>query len=484
VTPGLALPDLGPALPEMVLAVAAMALLILGVWRGEGSTRLVSWLAIGVLIIVLVIAALGGSDRRVGFYGMFVNDAFALFTKALVLIGSAVTILMGLRYNEEQGIARIEFPVLVLLATTGMMVMVSANDLITLYVGLELQNLALYVVAAFNRDSVRSSEAGLKYFVLGALSSGMLLYGASLVYGFTGTTAFDDLAKLLTSGAPVETGVLIGLVFVVVGLAFKVSAVPFHMWTPDVYEGAPTPVSAFFAVAPKLAALALFIRFMIAPFGPLIGEWRQVIIFLSIASMVLGAVAAIAQQNIKRLMAYSSIGHVGYALIGLAAGTADGVRGVLVYLTIYLVMTVGSWAVILCMRRRGRFLEGISDLAGLSQSQPGLALALAIFMFALSGVPPTAGFFGKFYVFLAAINAQLVGLAVIGVVTSVVSAFYYLRVVKVMYFDEPVGGFDRPITAELKGVVFVTAVITLFFFLLPGPIIAAAEAAASALFFR
>jgi NADH-quinone oxidoreductase subunit N len=484
VTPGLALPDLGPALPEMVLAVAAMALLILGVWRGEGSTRLVSWLAIGVLIIVLVIAALGGSDRRVGFYGMFVNDAFALFTKALVLIGSAVTILMGLRYNEEQGIARIEFPVLVLLATTGMMVMISANDLITLYVGLELQNLALYVVAAFNRDSVRSSEAGLKYFVLGALSSGMLLYGASLVYGFTGTTAFDDLAKLLTSGAPVETGVLIGLVFVVVGLAFKVSAVPFHMWTPDVYEGAPTPVSAFFAVAPKLAALALFIRFMIAPFGPLIGEWRQVIIFLSIASMVLGAVAAIAQQNIKRLMAYSSIGHVGYALIGLAAGTADGVRGVLVYLTIYLVMTVGSWAVILCMRRRGRFLEGISDLAGLSQSQPGLALALAIFMFALSGVPPTAGFFGKFYVFLAAINAQLVGLAVIGVVTSVVSAFYYLRVVKVMYFDEPVGGFDRPITAELKGVVFVTAVITLFFFLLPGPIIAAAEAAASALFFR
>jgi NADH-quinone oxidoreductase subunit N len=484
VTPGLALPDLGPALPEMVLAVAAMALLILGVWRGEGSTRLVSWLAIGVLIIILVVAELGGSDRRVGFYGMFVNDAFALFTKALVLIGSAVTILMGMRYNEEQGIARFEFPVLVLLATTGMMVMISANDLITLYVGLELQNLALYVVAAFNRDSVRSSEAGLKYFVLGALSSGMLLYGASLVYGFTGTTAFDDLAKLLTSGAPVETGVLIGLVFVVVGLAFKVSAVPFHMWTPDVYEGAPTPVSAFFAVAPKLAALALFTRFMIAPFGPLIGEWRQVIIFLSIASMVLGAVAAIAQQNIKRLMAYSSIGHVGYALIGLAAGTADGVRGVLVYLTIYLVMTVGSWAVILCMRRRGRLLEGISDLAGLSQSQPGLASALAIFMFALSGVPPTAGFFGKFYVFLAAINAQLVGLAVIGVVTSVVSAFYYLRVVKVMYFDEPVGGFDRPITAELKGVVFVTAVVTLFFFLLPGPIIAAAEAAASALFFR
>ena len=481
-TQGLALPDLSPALPEMVLAVAAMTLLILGVWRGEGSTRLVSWLAVGVLILVFVIAAPGGGERRVAFYGMFVTDAFASFMKALVLIGSAVTILISMRYDEEQGIARFEFPVLVLLATTGMMVMISANDLITLYVGLELQNLALYVVASFNRDLVRSSEAGLKYFVLGALSSGMLLYGASLVYGFTGTTAFEDLTKLLAGGAPVEAGILIGLVFVVVGLAFKVSAVPFHMWTPDVYEGAPTPVSAFFAVAPKLAALALFIRFMIAPFGPLIDEWRQVIVFLSIASMVLGAVAAIAQENIKRLMAYSSISHVGYLLIGLAAGTSEGIRGVLVYATIYLFMTVGTWTVILCMRRRGRMLEGISDLAGLSQTQPGLALALAIFMFALSGVPPTAGFFAKLYVFLAAINAQLAWLAVIGVVTSVVSAFYYLRVVKVMYFDEPAAAFDRPISAELKGVVFVTAVVTLFFFLFPGPIIGGAEAAASALF--
>ncbi len=483
-TPGLALPDLWPALPEMVLAAAAMALLILGVWRGDGSTRLVSWLAIGVLVLVLVLTELGGGDRRVGFYGMFVTDAFALFTKALVLIGSAVTILMSMRYNEEHGIARFEFPVLVLLATTGMMVMISANDLITLYVGLELQNLALYVVAAFNRDSVRSSEAGLKYFVLGALSSGMLLYGASLVYGFAGTTAFDDLTKLLTGGAPVETGILIGLVFVIVGLAFKVSAVPFHMWTPDVYEGAPTPVSAFFAVAPKLAALALFIRFMIAPFGPLIGEWRQVIIFLSIASMVLGAVAAIAQQNIKRLMAYSSIGHVGYALIGLAAATPSGIRGVLVYMAIYLFMNIGTWAVILCMRQRGQMLEGISDLSGLGRSQPGLALALAIFMFALAGIPPTAGFFSKLYIFLAAIEANLVGLAVIGVVTSVVGAFYYLRIVKVMYFDEPVGAFDRPIAPELKWVLVVTAVLTMFFILMPDPVVGGAELAAKSLFLR
>jgi NADH-quinone oxidoreductase subunit N len=479
--PELGLPVLSPALPEMVLAALAMALLILGVMRGEGSTRLVSWLAIGVLILVLIIAGIGGGERRVGFYGMFITDAFGLFMKALVMLGSAVTILIGMRYNEDHGIARFEFPVLVLLATAGMMVMISANDLIILYVGLELQNLALYVVASFNRDSVRSSEAGLKYFVLGALSSGMLLYGASLIYGFSGTTAFADLAKLVEGGA-VSTGVVIGLVFVVVGLAFKVSAVPFHMWTPDVYEGAPTPVTAFFAVAPKLAALALFVRFMIAPFGPLIADWRQVIVFLSIASMVLGAVAAIAQENIKRLMAYSSIGHVGYALIGLAAGTANGIRGLLVYMAVYLFMTIGTWAVILCMRRNGRMLEGISDLGGLSRSQPGLALALAIFMFALSGIPPTAGFFAKLYVFLAAIDAKLAGLAIIGVVTSVVSAFYYLRVVKVMYFDEPVGAFDRPITAELKGVLFVTAVVTLFFFLFPGPIVGAAEAAASALF--
>jgi len=479
--PELPLPEIAPALPEIILAVAAMALLLFGAINGERSTRAASWLGIAILILVLVVTLLGGNQQRLAFYGMFITDGFALFMKALVLIGSAVTILMGIRYNEDQGIARFEFPVLVLLATTGMMVMISANDLITLYVGLELQNLALYVVASFNRDSARSSEAGLKYFVLGALSSGMLLYGASLVYGFTGTTAFADLTKLVSGGAA-PIGLLVGLVFIVVGLAFKVSAVPFHMWTPDVYEGAPTPVTAFFAVAPKMAALALFVRVMIEPFGALVGEWRQVIIFLSIASMVLGAVAAIAQESFKRLMAYSSIGHVGYALIGLATGSAAGIRGVLVYLAIYLFMTVGTWAAILCMRRNGQMLEGISDLAGLSRSQPGLALALAIFMFALSGIPPTAGFFAKLYVFLAAIDANLAGLAVIGVVTSVVSAFYYLRVVKVMYFDEPVGAFDRPLTTELKGVLFVTAVVTLFFFVIPGPIVGAADAAAAALF--
>jgi NADH-quinone oxidoreductase subunit N len=482
--PHLAFSDLSPALPEVLLAVAAMALLVLGAWRGEGSTRLVSWLAVAALIIVLGVVLLGGPERRVGFFGMFVTDAFAVFMKSLVLAGSAVTILIGLHYNEEQGIGRFEFPVLVLLATTGMMVMISANDLITLYVGLELQNLALYVVASFDRDSPRSSEAGLKYFVLGGLSSGMLLYGLSLVYGFAGTTAFADLARALAGSAPVSSGLIVGLVFIIAGLAFKTSAVPFHMWTPDVYEGAPTPVSAFFAVAPKLAALALFIRVMISPFGSMIGEWRQVIVFLSIASMLLGSFAAIAQPNIKRLMAYSSIGHVGYSLIGLAAGTAAGIRGVLVYLAIYLVMNVGAWAVILCMRRQGRMLEQIADLSGLSRTNPALALALAIFMFSLAGVPPAAGFFSKLYIFLAAIDAKLTGLAVIGVVTSVVGAFYYLRIVKVMYFDEPVAAFDGPIASELKGVVLVTALVTLFFFLLPGPVVGSAEVAASSLFLR
>ena len=479
--PTVAPPDLMPALPEIALACAAMALLLVGVFRGEGSARLVSWLAVGVLVAVLVLAGIFETPRRVGFYGMFVTDAFAVFMKALVLLGSAISIIMGLRYNDEHKIARFEFPVLILLAATGMMVMVSANDLITLYLGLELQSLALYVVASFDRDSVRSTEAGLKYFVLGALASGMLLYGASLIYGFAGTTSFAALAQVLAGARP-PNGLIIGLVLVAVGLAFKVSAVPFHMWTPDVYEGAPTPVTAFFSVAPKIAALALFIRFLVEPFGGLVAEWRQIITFLSVASMVLGAVAAIAQTNIKRLMAYSSIGHVGYALIGLAAATPAGIRGVLVYMAIYLFMNLGTWTVILCMRQKGQMLEDIADLSGLGRTQPGLALALGIFMFALAGIPPTAGFFGKLYVFLAAIDAHLIGLAVIGVVASVVGAFYYLRIVKVMYFDEPLLSFDRPIAAELKWVLAVTVIVTMFFILLPDPIVGGAEAAAASLF--
>jgi NADH-quinone oxidoreductase subunit N len=360
--------------------------------------------------------------------------------------------------------------------------MISANDLMTLYLGLELQSLALYVVAAFQRDSLRSTEAGLKYFVLGALSSGMLLYGASMIYGFAGTTGFVGLAAALTDPAGAPIGLVIGLVFVIAGLGFKVSAVPFHMWTPDVYEGAPTPVTAFFSAAPKVAAVALLVRVMVGPFGHLVADWRQIIVFVSIASMVLGSVAGINQRNIKRLMAYSSIANIGYALVGLAAGTPDGIRGLLIYMAIYVFMTIGSFACILLMRRDGRMLEEITDLAGVSRSNPLLAAALALFMFSLAGIPPLAGFFGKLYVFLPAISQGLYTLAVIGVLSSVIGAYYYLRIIKVMYFDELSEGFDRPKGWELSAVMAVTALAVLLFFILPGPLFSAAQAAAASLF--
>ncbi len=475
------LPDLLPALPEMFLVGAAMALLMVGAFRGEGSTRLVSWLTVAVLLVDIGLVIATGTERRVALNGLFITDGFAAFMKILVLIGSAASVVMAMAYNEREKIARFEFPVLILLATTGMLMMISADDLISLYIGLELQSLALYVVAAFKRDTATSSEAGLKYFVLGALSSGMLLYGCSLIYGFSGTTSFEQLTASF-AGGEYSIGIIVGIVFVSVGLAFKCSAVPFHMWTPDVYEGAPTPVTAFFSVAPKIAAIALFIRFLVEPFGGLTTEWRQIIQFIAVASMLLGAFAAINQRNIKRLMAYSSIGHVGYALIGLAAGTEKGILGVLAYMAIYLVMNLGTFAVILCMRRDGKMIEAISELAGLSRTQPALALALAIFMFSMAGIPPLAGFISKLYVFMAAIDAGLYTLAVIGVVTSVVGAFYYLRIVKLMYFDEPTGAFDQPIGIEMRGVLVVSAVLVLLFFLFPDPLLASADAAAAALF--
>ncbi|HXQ50467.1 MAG TPA: NADH-quinone oxidoreductase subunit NuoN [Stellaceae bacterium] len=480
-------PDFLPALPEIFLGTAAMALLLLGVHQGDRAAREIAWLAIGALAIALalVLAPLvsHGPARQVSLFGMFVTDGFGAYAKVLVLLGSGLSIVMSMAYNEQHGIARFEFPVLVLLGTTGMMMMVSANDLIALYLALELQSLSLYVVASFARDSERSTEAGLKYFVLGALASGMLLYGASLVYGFTGTTNFDVLAQLLANQGTASVGLVVGIVFIAVGLAFKCSAVPFHMWTPDVYEGAPTPVTAFFSVAPKTAAIVLFTRVMVEPFGGLTLEWRQIIWFIAVASMVLGAFAAINQHNIKRLMAYSSIGHVGYALIGLAAGSPAGVRGILVYMAIYLFMNVGTFAVILCMRRDGRMVEEIEDLRGLSRTRPALALALAIFMFSMAGIPPLAGFFAKLYVFLAAIDAGLYTLAVIGVVASVVGAYYYLRIVKLMYFDEPVGvGFDRPIAREMQAVLLISAVVILFFFAYPGLVVDGADSVAASLF--
>ncbi|MGF1609512.1 MAG: NADH-quinone oxidoreductase subunit NuoN [Kiloniellales bacterium] len=478
--------DLMAALPELFLACAAMALLMVGVFRGEGSTRLVLTLSVVAVVVAAALLIIQPRDPASAFGGLFVVDGFGDFMKLLVLIGAALTIIMTQGYIERENMARFEMPVLLLFATLGMLMMISANDLISLYLGLELQSLSLYVVAAIRRDNLRSSEAGLKYFVLGALSSGMLLYGSSMVYGFAGTTAFATLAQVLAAsaetGAPPSVGLIVGLVFVIAGLAFKVSAVPFHMWTPDVYEGAPTPVTAFFANAPKIAAMALFVRVMIEPFGVLFEQWQQIVIAISVASMVLGALAAINQTNIKRLMAYSSIGHIGYALIGLAAGSEAGVRGVAIYMAIYLFMNVGTFACILCMRQKERMVEGIDDLKGLSKTNPLMAFALAVFMFSMAGIPPLAGFFGKLYIFLAAIEAELYTLAVIGVLASVVGAFYYLRIVKLMYFDEPSESFDRPIGREMALILTGTTVIVLLFFVLPGPILSGAEAAAASLF--
>jgi NADH-quinone oxidoreductase subunit N len=484
--PAVAVPSFLPALPEIFVGAAALALLMLGVFRGERSAALVSWLSVAALVIAIGLVLKFSVARQVALNGMFITDGFGAFMKVVVLIGSALSVLLALDYNQRQGIARFEFPVLIVLATGGMMMMISAYDLISLYVGLELQSLALYVVASFDRDSVRSTEAGLKYFVLGALASGMLLFGASMVYGFAGATGFEPLQQAFQSGSARSIGLLFGIVFIVVGLAFKVSAVPFHMWTPDVYEGAPTPVTAFFSVAPKTAAVALFVRVMVDPFGRLVGDWWQVIWAISIASMILGALAAINQQNIKRLMAYSSIANIGYALIGLATSGAPGgeagVRGILIYMAIYALMTIGAFGCILCMRRQGRMVEGISDLSGLARSQPGLALALAIFMFSLAGIPPLAGFLAKFYIFLAAIDAGFYGLAVIGVLASVVGAYYYVRIVKVMYFDEPAPAFDRPVNPVVGAVLAVAAVLILLFFVYPAPLADSAAAAAATLF--
>ncbi len=481
-------PNIAPALPEIFLACVIMALLMFGVFQKGGTAdndvgafRIVSLLSVVTLGLtaLLLIPVAGG--RLVTFAGMFVVDGFAIFCKLLVLIAAAFGIVVARDFMERHHVARFEFPILIVFATLGMLLMISANDLIGLYVGLEMQSLSLYVMAALQRDDSRATEAGLKYFVLGAVASGLLLYGSSLVYGFAGTTSFDALAKLFAvGGAP--TGVIVGVVFILAGLSFKVSAVPFHMWTPDVYEGAPTPVTAFFAVAPKIAALALLLRVMMGPFGDLVAQWQQIVVLISILSMALGALAAINQKNIKRLMAYSSIGHVGFALVGVAAGTEQGVRGVLIYLAIYLVMNVGTFACILCMKRGGRMVEGISDLAGLGKTHPLLAATITVFMFSMAGIPPLAGFFGKLYVFLAAVESGLFALAIIGVVASVVSAFYYLRIIKVMYFDDPVDALDKPLGREISLVIAVTAFVVVLFFVYPSPVLNGATAAAAALF--
>ncbi len=435
--------DLTVILPEIVLALSAMAALLGAVYTGKDKLApALIWLMAGLMSALAIWIGTGASGSREAFNGMFVDDGFARFAKVAILLSASAVLVMGQDYMSRRGMLRFEYPILVALSAVGMMVMVSAGNLMSLYMGLELQSLALYVVASLRRDSVKSTEAGLKYFVLGALSSGLLLYGASLVYGFAGTTDFAGIYAVAKHGE-VSIGLLFGLVFLISGLAFKVSAVPFHMWTPDVYEGAPTPVTAFFASAPKVAAMGLFARVMHDAFGHAVQDWSQVIALLSLLSMFVGAVAAIGQRDIKRLMAYSSIAHMGYALMGLAAGTVLGVEAMLVYMAIYVSMNIGTFAFILMLQKDGQPVTSIGALNQYSRREPGKALAVLILMFSLAGVPPMLGFFGKLYVLRAAYEADLAWLAIAGVVASVIGAFYYLRIVYYMYFGSEGEDLDR-----------------------------------------
>jgi NADH-quinone oxidoreductase subunit N len=469
-----------PLLPEIFLAASAMLLLMYGVFAGDEPSEIPGWLGVLLLVVTGALVATQDPGTVQLFDGAVIVDPFARFMKVLILIGSAFAIILSFDYLRDEGLLKFEYAVLVLLSTLGMMLMTSAGNLISLYMALELQSLAIYVLAAFRRDHVLSSEAGLKYFVLGALSSGLLLYGCSLVYGFTGTTSYAGIVTALQ--APERSlGLIFGLVFVLAGICFKLSAVPFHMWTPDVYQGAPTPVTALMASAPKVAASAMLIRTVMDAFPGIAADWQQIIYAVAVASMVLGSFAAIGQRNIKRLMAYSSIGHVGYALVGLVPGTPEGVAGVLVYLAIYVAMTIGTFACILAMKRDGVLVEDIASLAGLSRTKPMLAFMFAMLLFSLAGIPPLAGFFAKFYVFLAAIQAGYYWLAVIGVVTSVVGAFYYLAIIKTMYFDEPAPGFE-PMPGKLVFVLAASGAFILLYFVVPGPLVAAADSAARSLF--
>ena len=471
--------DIAIVLPELVLAIYTMLALLLAVYTGkDGLTQLVTWATAAVMVAVALWVALAGAGSQTAFGVLFIDDAFARFAKVAILLSGAAILLVSEGYMAKRGLARFEYPLLIALATIGMMAMVSAGDLMSLYMGLELQSLALYVVAALDRDSKTSTEAGLKYFVLGALSSGLLLYGASLVYGYAGTTSFAGILTTVQHGVPV--GLLFGLVFMLAGLAFKISAAPFHMWTPDVYEGAPTPITAFFATAPKVAAMALIARLVHGAFGGITPQWGQVLAVLSVLSMFVGAVAAIGQKDIKRLMAYSSIAHMGFALMGLASGTAFGVQAMLVYMAIYVTMNLGTFAFILSLEMDGKPVTDITLLNQFSKREPLKALAVLVLMFSLAGVPPMLGFFGKFYVLKAAVDAGMGWLAVAGVIASVIGAFYYLRIVFYMYFGAEQAGADSKMNAvqwlALMGVaVVMLAAVVNFFGLEPAAVAAAAS---------
>jgi NADH-quinone oxidoreductase subunit N len=470
--------DLYVLLPELILAVGAMVLLLIGAVRGDKSANTLTILAV-LLIAASAYVSMILPDGT-AFRGAFVMDNFARFTKAVILWSSAACVLLAHRFFSDEKSERFELPVLIVLASLGMSLMVSASNFLALYMGLELQSLALYVLAAFNRESVRSSEAGLKYFVLGSLSSGMMLYGISMIYGFTGTMDFHGVAQVI-KGSGANVGLIFGLVFLIAGLAFKISAVPFHMWTPDVYEGSPTPITAFLATASKVASFALVLRAIVVPFPGAFHQWQQIIIFISVLSMGLGAFAAIGQTNIKRLMAYSSIGHMGYALLGLAAGTELGLRGVLFYLAFYSLTNIGIFACVQAMRRGGQAVENIDDLAGLARTRPKLAFAFMVMMLSLSGLPPLAGILAKAFIFLAAIQAHLYVLAVFGVLTSVVGAYYYLRIVKVMYFDDAAPAFDREMGRSVAAIATIATAFTVLFVIRIDVLLDYADLAARAL---
>ncbi|SFT63333.1 NADH-quinone oxidoreductase subunit NuoN [Sedimentitalea nanhaiensis] len=453
--------DLTIILPEIILAVFAMLALLVAVYSvKDGLASVLVWATSALMLVLAVFIASKGMGTNIAFGGMYVDDGFSRFSKVAILVSAAAVLLMSREYMARRGLLRFEYPLLIALSVVGMMMMVSAGDLMSLYMGLELQSLALYVVAALRRDSVKSTEAGLKYFVLGALSSGLLLYGASLVYGFAGTTLFSGIIQTTHHGE-VSLGLLFGLIFLISGLAFKVSAVPFHMWTPDVYEGSPTPVTAFFATAPKMAAMGLFARVLHDAFGAAVADWQQVIALLSVLSMFLGAVAAIGQRDIKRLMAYSSIAHMGFAMMGLAAGTAFGVQAMLIYMAIYVTMNVGTFAFVLMMEKDGQPVTDIASLNLYARREPGKALAMLVLLFSLAGVPPMLGFFGKFYVLRAAYEGGLAWLAVAGVVASVIGAFYYLRIVFYMYFGEEGEELDKNRSPVLWGFLMASAAVML-----------------------
>ena len=450
-------------LPELFLSVAIMSLLMLGVFIKK-SFKLVSLLTILSLAFAIILVLNQPNEVVKIFNDSYIIDKLSIFMKVLTLLFCLFVLLSSKDYIKNNNIDKIEYPIIILASTLGMILMISSYDLIVFYLGLELQSLCLYILASFRREDVRSSEAGLKYFVLSALASGLLLYGCSLIYGFTGSTNFETIATNLNEA---NKGAVFGIVFIIVGLAFKVSAVPFHMWSPDVYEGSPTSVTSFFALIPKIAAISVFIRFMYVPFINAINQWQAIIIFLSIASMIVGAVAAIGQQNIKRLMAYSSIGHMGYALAGLATGTNEGIQSLIIYLTIYLVMNLGAFGCIFMMKRENIFYENINDLSGLSKNHPILAFSFLIILFSLAGIPPLAGFFAKFYIFMAVIEVKMYALAIIGLVTTVVSAFYYIRIIKVIYFDKPKKPFDKNYDFGLKISLILSSILILVYFIYP-----------------